>query len=403
MNLLLKISTAINYKRIGIIVVVRKNDDLDISYYQMSKSGNSVDICFSQTGLKSFADIDYRIKKYPVILTIHGAGIVQRVLPENYSDIKQSIPNINQDDYLIELEGSQDENKLLALYRKDQIESILGVPQVNFIAVHDISLGFIHVCKYLHLFSKDTNSFEIAGNNLVLFENRIKAVQKNNHSGTSEYIFAGMNRNASEITALSAGLNYFTNRSWNTFNLSKIEERIREFTASKISNFILYYFGAALFILLLINLLIFDSYQKQHESLEVESGDVVMLQNEINQLQSELNAKKQFILQNDVPENFAYAFYADRIAAFVDQGVELSELAICPIVGKPKEDKIITFQSKVLKIKGIAPNSTSYSAFLENIKNSHWAKKLNKQVYMYNKETQESDFEIEIELNHAID
>ena len=403
MNLLLKISSIIRYKKIGIIVAVRKNSELDISYYQMSKSGSSVDISYSHAGLRSLDEIEFLVKKYPTILTIQGTGIVQRMLPGSNSDIKQNIPNINAEEYLIEIEETNENDKLVALFRRDQIDSILCESTINHFPIHDISIGFTQVCKYLNFFSKETISFEIDGNTLILFENKIQELQKNKTSGNAEYFFAGKNRNSHEIIALSAGLNYFTSKRWNTFQIINIEEKIKEYTASRLYSFILYYLGTTLFLLLLINFLIFDFYQKKYEKLEIESGDMVMVQNEINQLQSELNAKKQFIQQNNVPENFAFAFYADRLAAFADQGIEFSELSVCPVIGKVKEDKTIAFQSKILQLKGSAPSPTSYSVFLENIKGSQWVKKLNKQVYMFNNETEKSDFEIEIELNYAVD
>lgn len=403
MNLLVKISSFIGYKKIGIIVAMWKNSDLDISCYQMSKSGNSVDIIYSQEGLKSFGEIDPQFRKYPTILSIQGTGIVQRIFQGTYSDIQQNIPNINSEEYLIELEDTKGDSKLVVLARKDHIDSILNEPSLMPFPIHDISLGLTHICKFLSLFSKETISFEIDGNTLVLFENKIQELQKNKLPEKTNYFFAGKSRTSFEIVALSAGLNYFTNKQWNGFQIRNIAAQIKEYTAHKFSMIILYYLGAALFFMLLINFLVFDFYQKKRETLELESDGVEMIQKEINQLQSDLNAKKQFIEKNNVPENFAFAFYADRIAACVDLGIELSELSVCPIVGKAKEDKAIAFQSRILKLKGTAPNSTSYSALLEKVKNSLWTKKLNKQVYSFNNEKEKSDFEIEIELNHAVE
>jgi len=111
----------------------------------------------------------------------------------------------------------------------------------------------------------------------------------------------------------------------------------------------------------------------------------------------------QFIQQNNVPANFAFAFYADRLASYVSDDIGLSELSICPVDSKVKEDKVIAFQSNTLKVTGTAPNSAAFSTLLEKINKSAWVKKLNKQVYVFNNETDDASFEIEIELNHAID
>ena len=147
----------------------------------------------------------------------------------------------------------------------------------------------------------------------------------------------------------------------------------------------------------------FDYYDTKRNEFEVDSQGIATMQNELNLLQSDLNVKRQFIQQNNVPANFAFAFYADRLAAYVSEGIELSELSVCPVINKVKEDKVILFQSNVLRVVGTAPNSAAFSEFLEKINKSTWVNKLKKQVYIYNKENDNADFEIEIQLNHAID
>ena len=404
MNILLKISSAISYRKVGIIIVCRTKSSYDISYYQMLKKGNSVDISYCQEGLKSFEEIDFQAEKYPTILCVQGTGLVQRMMAGSYVDIKQSIPNINTDEYLIELDETNPGEKLVALCRKEQVDTILGEDSLKRIPIHNISLGFINISRYLQLFAEEIKCFEFEGSAINLSENRILDITRNVNSNTvQDYFFADKNRKASEILALSAGLAYFTRKKWNTFQIQSIDEKIKEYTASRLSTFILYNMGAILFLLLLINFFVFDYYHTKHEELEVNAGGMISMQNEINRLQSDLNAKHQFIQQNNVPANFAFAYYADRLASYVSDGIGFSELSVCPVESKVKEDKVIVFQSNTLRVSGTAPNSVAFSNFLEKINKSSWAKKLNKQVYVFNNETGDASFEIEIELNHAID
>lgn len=403
MNILLKISSAITYRKIGIIVVCKKRSAYDISYYQMLKKGSSVDICFSQEGLKSFEEIDIHAEKCPTILCVQGTGLVQRMMTGSYADIKQNIPNINTDEYLIELDETNQEDKLVALCRKEQIDAILSEDSLKPIPIHNVSLGLIGIGRYLQLFSKETSHFEFEGSTIHFGENKILEIRKNVTANTADYFFADKKRQAAEILALTAGLTYFTRKTWNTFQIQGINEKIKEYTASILSHFILYYFGAALFVLLLVNFLIFDHYDTMRNEFEIDSQGITIMQNEINQLQSDLNVKRQFIQQNNVPANFAFAFYADRLASYVSGGIGLSELSVCPVINKVKEDKVITFQSNTLRVAGTAPNSAAFSIFLEKINKSSWVKKLNKQVYAFNNESGNADFEIEIVLNHAID
>ena len=403
MNILLKISSVITHRKIGILVVCREKSAFRISYYQMQKKGSSVDVCFFQEGLDTFDRIDTQSKKYPTILCVQGTGLVQRMMSGSYDDIKQNIPNINTDAYLVELDENNQEEKLVALCRKELIETILSEESLKAIPVHNVTIGFVGISRYLQLFSNETNSFAFEGNTIYLSENRILEIQKNSIVDTENYFFAGKKRNADEILALAAGLTYFTGKVWNTFQIQDINEKIKEYTALRLSSFILYYLGSALFVLLLVNFLMFDYYDTKRNEFEIDSQGIATVQNELNQLQADLNVKRQFIQQNNVPANFAFAFYADRLASYVCDGIELSELSVCPVVNKVKDDKVILFQSNILRVTGTTPNSAAFSTFLEKINKSSWVSKLNKQVYVYNKENDNADFEIEILLNHAID
>lgn len=403
MNILLKISSAVTSGKIGIIVVCTRKSAYDISYYQMQKKGSSVDICFFQEGLKSFSEIEAQSGKYPTILCVQGTGLVQRIMSGSYTDIKKNIPNINIDEYLIELDETNPGEKLVALYRKEQVEALMCEDSLMRIPVHDISLGFVGVSRYLQLFAKGIDCFEFEGSMIYFGEDKVLEIRKNKTSPDIEYSFAGKNRKASEVLALAAGLTYFTGKTWNTFQLDGINERISEYTASKLSTFILSYFGATLFVLLLINFLVFDHYHSEHNELEIDSKGITAIQNDISQLQADVNVKRQFIQQNNVPQDYAFSFYADRLASFVSDGIRLTELSVCPVIGKLKEDKAIIFKSNTMHVTGTAPSSAAFSIFLEKINRASWVKQLNKQVYGYNNEDEDANFEVEIVLNDAID
>ena len=403
MNILQKISSVITYNKIGIVVVCTKKSSYDISYYQMLKKGYSADICFAQEGFKTFDEIDVQSEKYPTILCIQGTGLVQRMMSGSYDDIRQNIPNINTEEYLIELDETNQDEKLVALFRKEQVETIMHEGSLTRIPIHDISLGLVNISMFLQLFIEGLDCFEYEGNAIYFNENKVLEIRKNKSSNTELYFFAGKSRKATEILALAAGLSHFSGKTWNVFKLDNINEKVKEYTASKLSFFIIYYLGATLFVLLFVNFLLFDHYNTRRNELEVDSQGITAIQNEISQLQADVSIKRQFIQQNNVPQDYAFSFYADRLASFVTDGIRLTELSVCPVKNKVKEDKVIVFQNKTLHIAGIAPNSTAFSSFLEKINKASWVKELNKQVYEYNNENDNADFEIEIVLNNAID
>ena len=402
MDILSKISSLVKYKKIGIVIACKNKSGYEIFYYQMLKRGNSVDICYSLEGLTSFDKIEGHPEKYPTILCIQGSCLVQRMMNGSYTDIQQNIPNILIDDYLIELDETNAGEKLVALCRKEQLESILGEDTFQHIPIHGISLGFIEIGKYLPLFAEQIKSFEFEGNCIHFKSNEILEIRKNTSVNDTDYFFADKQRKAPEILALAAGLTYFTGRTWSTFQITDIKVKIKEFTAERLSSFILYYLGAAMFVLLLLNFLLFDHYNTKRDQLGIESSGIATIKTEISKLKTDLNVKKQFIQQNNIPDNFAFAFYTDRLASLVPEGVGFTELSVCPPTNKVKEDKVIGFQANTIRLIGTADNSTTFSIFLEKINKSSWVSKIKKQVYTENSENDNADFELEILLKNAI-
>lgn len=402
MNLFLNIASVLKHKKTGVLLLNKGRETMELSYYQLQKKGSSVDICFSQQNINSVESIDPVAEKVPNILCIQGIGLVQRVVDKNCDDINQSIPNINQEEYLVLSGGSPGNKKLIALYRKEQLNDILSDPGLTRIPVTGISLGFDGVQEFLQLFENQNMEF-IAGLNSLLIENgEIKNISKCISTGTNTYAFADKQRNANEILALCTGLQYFIKPTSESFKIQWIKEQTSEFTARKVSEYILRFVGAGLLVLLLINFLLFDSYNKQLNQLSIEAQEIVELQTEIKELRDDLTLKKQFVSEDNVPGNYSFAFYADHLASYVEDGVRFIELSICPVRGKIKDDKVIEFTGNTLVVKGTSPNSAVFSKFTGKINEANWVKTVEKQVYSYNNENMHAEFELEIILNDAI-
>jgi Tfp pilus assembly protein PilN len=402
MDTLLKISSAFKYNKIGIVVICNKKTGYNVSFYQLIKKGNSVDICYEQNDLKSFEEINLKSINYPVILNFQGIGLVQRTIAGANMDIQQIIPNIKADEYLMELDESNPDVKLVVLCRKDLIENILENSELERLPIHSISLGLYGVSKWLNLFSEEVNQFDIEGNTLHFKNDKIIKIQKNENENDQHYSFAGKIRKPSEITAIASGLLYFTKNRWNTFQIHSIKEKIREYTASRISLFLICYLGTTIFLLLLVNFFLLESYSSKSLLLENDLHDFVMIQNEIAHLQTDINVKKQFIQQNSVSEDLAFSFYIDRLAAGMPERIYLSKLSVSPIDGKVKDGEAIKFQRKIMHLKGTATDPVIFSIFLRKINESSWIKKVQKQIYSFNNENNNGDFELEILLNDEI-
>ncbi len=399
MNLLTNISLHIPFKKIGILLVNNTPTGKEMMYYQLSKKGKSVDISFQQ----EYSDKLLKIaEKVPNILCIQGAGVVHRTIALEQTDIKESIPNIEIEQFLIRIVPLA-EKKMAVLYRKEDLAELLNLPGISELPVFSIAPGLACIPQFSEFFGEDVSEFESGGHSLCIEERKINDVRKAVKQQAQQYLFAGMLYSAEEIMGLCAGLEFFTQ----SYELRKefpyTENRIKEFTARKLTESIIKYVGAALFILLLLNFLFFDSLNNKYNTLNIESQDLLKLQKEIHELREDFNQKEQFINQNNVPENYSYAFYADRLSSFSAHYVNLEELSVCPVAGKIKEGKLIIFRNRTLLVKGTAKNSSAFSSFMNKINSAQWVSGVNKQVYKYNNEYGNAEFELEIVLNNAVE
>jgi len=401
MDLLLNISSVLKYRKIGIIRAEKCKTGFEISYYQVFKRRNTVDTCLVQERMASFKDIPLPAEKIPNILCLQGNGLVQRIIDSGADDIAQSIPNIEPEEYLIQFDELSDSKKLVALFRKEQLAVILDDPELARIPVYGLSLGFAGMLNFIRLFDSRTGEFTCGSNSLLIEGGKITGVEKNRQTDSRQYMFAGKERTSGEILALAAALNFYTGRRDEGAQLSGLKQQIKEYTAKKLSGYIMKYAGAGLFLLLLINFLCFDHFSKKLNRLNTESQEVVKLQSELKELREDFRQKKQFISQNNVPENYSFAFYADRLASFTAGGIRFSELSVCPVAGQIKEDKVITFRGNILQVKGTSPDPAVFSIFMERINNAKWVSKVNRQIYQYNTEHNNAEFELEIVLNNA--
>ena len=398
MDLLLHIGSVLKYKKVGILLVDKHKSSIEISYYQLIKRKKSVDTCFVQEQLGSFKDLPSFAEKTPTILCIQGNGLVQRIVEANQNDIKQSIPNIDPEEYLVRYTELSDTEKL---FRKEQIDSILNDPELVHIPFYNVSPGFSGLQRFIQLFDDLVTEFTSGGNTLLIKDGKIVDVAKSRDTTSQTYQIAGKERTSNEIIALCAGLNFYIGTPEEETFIPGVKQRVKEYTAQRLSEHILRYAGAGLFILLLINFLCFDNFNKKLNKLNLESQEEIKLQEEIKELQEDLMQKKQFASQNYVPDNYSFAFYADRLASFSSEGVRFTELLVCPVAGKIKEDNIIEFRGNTMQVKGISPNPSAFSSFMEKINNAAWVTKVNKQIYHYNNDNNNAEFQLEIILNDA--
>lgn len=404
MSLLINIAKKIRCRQLGVVLIHRYPSSVETSYYILKREKGKIDIKFRQESISSLENVPAFTKSIPHVLCLQGMGIVHRIIDGQTSDLKQNIPNINLDEYFTDLEYLSDQHNLAVLFRKEQLIEIIHSDAYSKLSFIDVRLGFSGLQNCIHLFEDSTTHF-ISGLNSLCFTNRvITGVEKiSSLSEKKQYQFGGETYSADEILALCCGLSYFTGQYAVSFQgQGLLTKQIESFAAQRIVSWIFKYGGIGLFLLLLINFLCFSRLNAQLNELGYEAQSRSQLMQTIADLNKDLKVKKDFVTSNSISQDYAFAFFADRISSLASVEIQFSGLSVSPVVGKIKNDKPIEFAGGTLHLLGVSKNSSAFSSFLDKIKQASWVDTIKKQVYRYNSENNNAEFELEIVLSNVV-
>ncbi len=405
MSLLINIAQRIKYRQLGVVLVHRYTSSIETSYYVLNRTKGKIDITFKQECISSPENLPAFSKSIPHILCMQGIGVVHRIIDGQISDLKQNIPNINIDEYYTERQYLSEQYNLAVLFRKEQLIELIHSDSYSMFSFIDVKLGFSAIKNYIHLFEENTTHF-VSGLTSLSFSNGIiTGIEKvSSFSMQEQYRFGGETYTANEILALCCGLNYFTSQSIVLSpELDLLTNEIESFTAQRIVSWIFKYGGIGLFFLLVINFLWFSNLNAQLDKLGYEAQSRAQLMQTLTDLDTDLKVKKDFVASNNILQDYAFAFFADRISSLASGEIQFSELSVSPVIGKIKNDKPIEFAGGTLHLLGVSKNSSAFSSFLDKIKQASWVDEIKKQVYQYNNERNNAEFEMEIVLSNVVD
>lgn len=338
-------------------------------------------------------------KLTPVFVTINNQHTLHKVAPRQFSSTEEAVnfcfPALEQDTFYFEVVplGKQ---TLVTICRKQLVAEIMTFYKNQNITVQCISLGNSNINTLLPYvqtkrFFTSNFCFDFDADHIVT------NIQTEISPPPTCYELNGLRIENNFVLCLAGLLTLFT-KTKNKSNFNTLNAKLfKTFIQSRI-----YFFGirssiAFVFGLLVLNALLFVSYQKKTNRLHQET---LLMQKEV----SNLNALKESVqrhknLMTNLTENSnsKVSYYLDAIGSSVPNSVMLKSLSYQPLLKKVKAGKKITTAPNKIIISGIVHNGNDFTSWMRTLGSMPWVKSSRVIDYGTGKENQIS-FSIELSL-----
>ncbi len=369
----------------GVLVSQEKNDDPQI---EIISGDNLKDV---------LKEIPANI---PVSVNIDGKGIIHKIhnKPVAHEKVITSVlPYASEEEYEYQVFEFNKNQILYSIIKKTQLQQI--VKEIQEEGLHLISLSF-GPAPLKELFKDNTGELtEISTGRFCIKHQTDDLISiEENKLIAEEVTFKGNTYNPAQQVAYANSLSinvdgyYFSNPSF--CEKGKSELKFKFFSR-------IVFLGSLglLFVVLLINFLIFSDLSEEVGNLEVVYQSQVSQLDKLESKENEFQKKDKFYRNYGLRKSFEVSRYSDIIASKIPSRIKLDQMVIFPLTGKVKLHKAIETESSKISLLGETSNDQIFNSFLNQLDSEEWIHKVQVKNYINNKDV--SLFNIEVEITKA--
>lgn len=385
-------------KTLGIDLFINSDATFDINCMILRKEKGKLIIDKKFTGLKQIEELkDKTIKGLPVCLSIDGKGILFKKVEKKSKQklIHQLLPNAKESDFIIQKTDAGKHDQFLAAVRTEVLNAVID-------SINELGI-FITKC-YLGPFAiKNIASLVDSGvvytNNHVinLGEDTIEKVERLAETKMISYTLGSEEVYSDDILMYATALAFFIDFE-DEDGFEKVAETKKEFIFKQLFTLTGWFALAFFFVLLLVNYLFFNQYNKKLNSANFRYNQNLEMIKKLDTLKSEYALKEQYFVSSGFLDASEQSFYADRIANSVPSDIQLTSLNINPLEGKFKNDKPLNFEMGKIRITGHVSQSIMLNNWVKKVKSFDWVERVTIIDYLQESQENPAIFELEIEM-----
>jgi Tfp pilus assembly protein PilN len=384
--------------------IVLQGGALSLSYAVVEKKGSKLGITVSGSA-GSLEGLDV-LCGMPACISISGKGIIHKRVSCNEDKdtavlLHKVLPNAMPGDFYVQHTQPLNGHAIVSVARKAMIDELLGGFGKNKMEVVACSFGPFGIGSILpamNLNETVAEELRLPGHTITIVDGQVENYVPADNNESITYIKVGDDDiNASLIVAFSAAAGYFTGNELSA-GIDSVSEQAEEYRQKKIFRLA----GAGLliflFALLLGNYLVFDHYWTKKQELEAKVSSSQGALQEYEKLKMEYDEKMKFLYGSGLLDASRSSFYADRIAADIPAGIQLTEMSINPRVKQAGDENSMIFETKLVHIQGSCRQSSELNEWIKAIRKKEWVSNVELINYKQGKPDPAGEFIIDIKV-----
>jgi hypothetical protein len=374
------------------------SNDSNQQYHLLGIAQNKGELnIIHEQSTKDLKEIKRHIPKQEAVhLIINTSSILLKQLDTDVSSsegiIQLGFPNLNINDFYYSI-VSQTTESFIALARKEYIDELIASLDLD---VSSISLSCLSLC---HLTPFISNLLVSTSAHQVRFgTNKIMNLNANILDQPAVYKIEGLEVSSRAIVGFSSVIEKVAANDQVLTNLGDLNEGLRKSLREKYfaPRFLKYSLGT-LFILLLINFLLFNHYYSGTTKLSEFNQTTDLSKQVLLDLKNEINESEQLAQIIVSKESSRSSMYADEIINITPESIILSEFNYQPLGKKIKDNKPIILKEDLIMISGNTRDAEAFSRWLQLIEDFSWSERV--KILSFEDETLSSSvFSIQIDV-----
>ena len=381
----------------GVTVHFTRNDEMDISYLLLKRTGSKTKIVHSAVGITSFDELVKSLGKgTPVWISVTGRPVISRKLENDPGSryLSHILPNAREEDFLVNVIQTRQSAVFISAVRYQQFEQLSTAIKESGLPVLGYSLG-VAPLSFLGQVNLITDSrLAVPGYSLQFDSGSLLEIQTSEIQEDHKYRVGDEELDGKLLLPFAMALSYLVIHSG--IDLATIDSFTSDeesFTLKKLNRYVAFSAMGALFIVLLINFFMFSHFNGKLQSLSGELSYQRVYFSQRDSLQKEITLKTSLVNQMGLAHNTEYGYYIDRIASTVPSSITLNALFVNPVLEKIKVNQPVIYEKNIV-VQGESNGSIILNDWIDSMQNFNWIEDI--EIIRYEKVDRNSEFELKI-------
>jgi Tfp pilus assembly protein PilN len=357
-------------------VFVLPDEHVRADWVVINKSKGQVQIKTKDSFSGSLTDLYEKIpKEHPLLLSIDGRGILIKAWEHQHESsqvvFRELFPQARYPEFFVQMHASSAKN-WLSVCRKESMDELLQALKKKGISLIDLKFGPFHLEFIRNLTNEDEDLWQLPNRNIIWEGSSIASIAADENYTDRYFRLGDEELSGAYLNSFAHGLAILANQQNLNQELPEIiahrEQYKFKLLIQKTGWGILGFF----LVLLLINYLVFTSYNKQLNVAQALYQSNLKTISHLEQLTQELKLKEGLALKVGMNNRQELSVIADRLASSLPAYITLSSLDINPVNKKQRSMDVPDLDKNKIVISGELNNSVRLYAWIEILKSFPW-------------------------------